>query len=229
MRVRACPLPCRRARAYPRLRQGQEGNTMGFDEYMFFDEALRDRFVDFAAGHGIASTVRKDEIAGFVVALPDGLADELQEAVDAEYESIMDEQMLRAESDEDLVSHHAAGLTVTLADGTTRAIRIPLRSRAACSSISRPMKSTRSPARSRKASRIRSTGRSAASRPNSAAGAATGKWGLAPSSSFIPRAACPPRPEWAAAAEAPGARLPRSSPSATRRARGGRAPAKPAA
>ncbi len=31
---------------------------MGF-EYMFFDEALRDRFVDFAAKHGIASTVRK--------------------------------------------------------------------------------------------------------------------------------------------------------------------------
>jgi hypothetical protein len=98
---------------------------MGFDEYMFFDEALRDRFVKFAAGHGIAATVRKDEIAGFAVALPDGLADELQDAVDAEYESIMDEQMLLAESDDELVSHHAAGLTVTLADGTTRAIRIP--------------------------------------------------------------------------------------------------------
>jgi len=97
---------------------------MGF-EYMFFDEALRDRFVSFATGCGIASAVQKDKIAGFVVTLPDGLADELQEAVEAEYDSIMDEQMLLAESDDELVSHHVAGVTVTLADGTTRAVRIP--------------------------------------------------------------------------------------------------------
>jgi hypothetical protein len=97
---------------------------MGF-EYMFFDEALRDRFVAFASERGIASTVRKDRMEGFVVELPDGLADELQDAVEAEYESIMDEQMLLAESDAELVSHHVAGVTVTLADGTTRAVRIP--------------------------------------------------------------------------------------------------------
>ena len=97
---------------------------MGF-EYMFFDETLRDRFVDFASARGIASTVRKDEIAGYVVELPDGLADALQEDIEAEYDTIMDEQMLLAESDEELVSHHAAGVTVTLADGTTRAVRIP--------------------------------------------------------------------------------------------------------
>lgn len=94
-------------------------------EYMFFDEALRDRFVAFASEHGIASTVQQDKIAGFVVALPDGLADELQDALEAEYESIMDAQMLLAESDAELVSHHVAGVTVTLADGTTRAVRIP--------------------------------------------------------------------------------------------------------
>jgi hypothetical protein len=97
---------------------------MGF-EYMFFDEALRDRFVAFASGRGVASTVRPDEIAGFVVTLPDDLADDLQDAVEAEYDAIMDEQMLLAESDSELVSHHATGVTVTLADGTTRAIRIP--------------------------------------------------------------------------------------------------------
>ena len=94
-------------------------------EYMFFDEALRDRFMNFVAARGIASTVRKDEIAGFVVALPDGLDDALEEAIEAEYESIMDEQMLLAESDEDLVSHAVAGVMVTLADGTTRSVRIP--------------------------------------------------------------------------------------------------------
>lgn len=94
-------------------------------EYMFFDEALRDRFLRFVAARGIASTVRKDEIAGFVVALPDGLDDALEEEIEAEYETIMDEQMLLAESDEGLVSHAVAGVTVTLADGTTRPVRIP--------------------------------------------------------------------------------------------------------
>lgn len=97
---------------------------MGF-EYMFFDEALRDRFVAFAADHGVIGTVRPDEIAGFVVELPDGIADDLQDAIEAEYDAIMDEQMLLAESDSELVSHHATGVTVTLADGTTRAVRIP--------------------------------------------------------------------------------------------------------
>lgn len=97
---------------------------MGF-EYMFFDAALRDRFVTFAAERGIASTMRPDTIAGFVVELPDELAAEQQEIVETEYESIMDEQMLRAEADEELVSRHVAGVTLTLADGTTRVVRIP--------------------------------------------------------------------------------------------------------
>lgn len=92
---------------------------------MFFDERLRDRFVAFAARHGIASTVREDEIAGFVVTLPGEIADELQDVLEAEYESIMDEQRLLAEADEEMVSHHAAGTTVTLSDGTTRTVRIP--------------------------------------------------------------------------------------------------------
>lgn len=94
-------------------------------EYMFFDEALRDRFVAFAAARGIAGTVRADEIDGFVVALPDGMDDALEDALEAEYDAIMDEQMLRAESDTELVSHAVAGTTVTLADGSTRTVRIP--------------------------------------------------------------------------------------------------------
>jgi hypothetical protein len=106
------------------MQPGGQENRMGF-EYMFFDEALRDRFLAFASGHGIAGTMRADEIAGFVVTLPDELTDAQQDALEAEYEAIMDEQMLLAESNEELVSHHAAGTTVTLTDGTTRTIRIP--------------------------------------------------------------------------------------------------------
>lgn len=94
-------------------------------EYILFDDTLRDRFVAFAAAHGISSTMRPDEIAGFVITLPEDLTDEVQDAIDAEYESIMDAQMLLAESDEALVSHHAFGVTVALADGTHRLVRIP--------------------------------------------------------------------------------------------------------
>lgn len=97
---------------------------MGF-EYMFFNEVLRDRFIAFVAGHGVTSMMRQDPIAGFVVELPDGLADDLQDTIEGEYDTIMDEQMLLAEADEELVSHHAFGITVTLEDGTTRTVRIP--------------------------------------------------------------------------------------------------------
>lgn len=94
-------------------------------EYMFFNASLRDRFVSFASEHGVASTMRQDRIDGFVIELPDGLDDELQDVLEAEYDTIMDEQMRLAESDTGLISHHVAGVTVTLSDGTTRDIRIP--------------------------------------------------------------------------------------------------------
>ena len=68
----------------------------------------------FASALGIPSSVRQDNIAGFVVELPDSLDDAQQEALEAEYEAIMDAQMLAAEADDELVSHHAAGIMVTL-------------------------------------------------------------------------------------------------------------------
>lgn len=94
-------------------------------EYLFFNTALRDRFVAFAAARDIAATMRQDAIAGFVVELPDSLADAQIAGIEAEYALIMDEQMLLAESDAEWVSHHAVGIRVTLADGSMRAIRIP--------------------------------------------------------------------------------------------------------
>lgn len=94
-------------------------------EYMFFNESLRGRFVALASVHGVASMTRQDEIEGFVVELPDELDDDLQEIFEAEYDALMGEQMLLAEADSELVSHHVAGVMVTLADGTTRAVRIP--------------------------------------------------------------------------------------------------------
>lgn len=93
-------------------------------EFMFFDDALRDRFVGFLSDRGIASRMRIDEIAGSVVELADELADEAVEEIEAEYDALMSEQMILAESKEDWVSHRVAGVTVTLADGRSCTVRL---------------------------------------------------------------------------------------------------------
>lgn len=94
-------------------------------EYLLFGAAARDRLVAFVSARGIASTVRCDPLAGYIVELPEGLSDARIDAIEAEYDAIMDQQMRAAEADPDLVSHHAAGITVTLADGSTRPLRLP--------------------------------------------------------------------------------------------------------
>lgn len=94
-------------------------------EYAFFDNGLRDRFLHFLAEHEIAAEVRVDEIAGTVVTFSDEVPDALLDAIEAEYESLMDEQMALAYADPALVTHHAVGVTVTLADGGSRQVRLP--------------------------------------------------------------------------------------------------------
>lgn len=97
---------------------------MGF-EYMFFDEALRDRFVSFVGDHGVACEVRADAIAGFVVEVPDDLPEAVMDALDGEHENLMNEQMVQAENTEGWVTHQVAGVNVTLADGRSYVIRLP--------------------------------------------------------------------------------------------------------
>lgn len=94
-------------------------------EYMFFDEALRDRFVSFVGDHGVACEVRADAIAGFVVEVPEDLAEAVMDALDAEHANLMNEQMVQAESTEGWVTHQVAGVNVTLADGRSYVIRLP--------------------------------------------------------------------------------------------------------
>ena len=91
---------------------------MGF-EYMFFDEALRDRFVSFVGGHGVPCEVRADVMAGFVVEVPEDLSEAVMDALDAEHANLVNEQMVQAESTEGWVTHQVAGVNVTLVDGDT--------------------------------------------------------------------------------------------------------------
>jgi hypothetical protein len=94
-------------------------------DYVFFDAGLRDRFVQFVAARQIACRAHLDEMDGLIVGLPDDLPDALAGAIEAEYESLMNEQMLSAESNEGWVTNRVAGVTVTRADGRACLIRLP--------------------------------------------------------------------------------------------------------
>ncbi|HCY16643.1 MAG: hypothetical protein A2Z93_14870 [Curvibacter sp. GWA2_64_110] len=94
-------------------------------EYIFFDADLRERFVQAVAARALACQVQEDAMEGFVVRIPDDPADEVLEAIEAEYEALMNEQMLRAEARPDWVSHQVAGVRFTRADGSAGMVRLP--------------------------------------------------------------------------------------------------------
>lgn len=94
-------------------------------EYIFFDTALRDRFVQFLSAQGLGCETRDDVMEGFVVELPDEPSDAMLDTVEAEYEALMDEQLVQAESDPDWVKQRVAGVNITRLDGSACTVRLP--------------------------------------------------------------------------------------------------------
>jgi len=94
-------------------------------EYILFDEGLRDRFLEIVAGQGIASEVRADQIEGFVVALPDDLADEVVDFLEDEYDALMEEQRSLIESQDGDKARTLMGVKITLPDGQQRMVPLP--------------------------------------------------------------------------------------------------------
>jgi hypothetical protein len=94
------------------------------NEYILFDAALCQRFLSFLAGHGLRGEFHPDQIEGFVVTSPDGVSDEVEQAIEDEYQALMAEQVGLLE---------AAGeggrtlmrIGATLADGSTRIVQLP--------------------------------------------------------------------------------------------------------
>lgn len=93
-------------------------------EYTFFNQALLERFTRLAAEMGVSTQVRSDTMEGSVVELSDDLGDELLSRLEAEYETLMDEQMVLAESEEGWVTHQAMGINIKRADGSSSSIRL---------------------------------------------------------------------------------------------------------
>jgi hypothetical protein len=95
------------------------------NEFIFFDADLRDRFVAFAARHGIESTIKSDPLADHVVMLPDHLDDTIADELEAEYGVLMDEQMSLVNASDDLDARDVMGVGIKLPDGTDCTVRLP--------------------------------------------------------------------------------------------------------
>jgi hypothetical protein len=93
------------------------------NEYVFFDAALGERFLEFARGLGLSGEGRADSIAGYVIALPDDLAEDVQQAIEAFYDDMMVEQQNLVE-ERDETARTVMAVWVELPDGERRAVRI---------------------------------------------------------------------------------------------------------
>jgi len=98
---------------------------MSGTEYIFFDADLRDRVVQALSERALACQTRADAMEGFVVSLPVEPDEDTLDAIEQTYETLMDEQMLRAESRPDWVSHQVAGVQITRSDGSPAVVRLP--------------------------------------------------------------------------------------------------------
>jgi hypothetical protein len=88
-------------------------------EYIFFDAALRDKFVGHAKQLGIACSNSEDHM-GMVVAIPEDLPDELADDMESYYETLEEEQEDISKSEGDL--HRLAGFRFNLPDGSSRMV-----------------------------------------------------------------------------------------------------------
>ncbi|MDP2812020.1 MAG: hypothetical protein Q8O34_17910 [Rhodocyclaceae bacterium] len=95
------------------------------NEYILFDAILCERFMKFIADHGLEGEMRPDPIEGFVVALPDDLADDIEEAVEDEYAALMAEQVRLMESAGNSDARTLMRVIATLADGSERTVQFP--------------------------------------------------------------------------------------------------------
>lgn len=95
------------------------------NDYILFDAHLRDRFLKFVTDHDLQYTVRPDRMEGYVVTLPDGLDEELEEAIEDAYEALMEEQQSLVETADHEAARSLMAVAVTLPDGQPCEVRIP--------------------------------------------------------------------------------------------------------
>ena len=98
------------------------------NEYIFFDEAIREQFVHFIASHNIACTVRPDPMEGFIVELPEDLADDMEAVIEDKYEALLDAQrdLVNAAEDELFTFEEIHALVTLIAHNAINPVEGPL-------------------------------------------------------------------------------------------------------
>jgi hypothetical protein len=92
-------------------------------EYIFFDEELRQRFVTYARSHGVDCTLPADDM-GLLAATPEDINERVSDELDTYYDALMEEQADRTDAADGKATHQAAGVRVTLSDGSACMIKL---------------------------------------------------------------------------------------------------------
>jgi hypothetical protein len=91
-------------------------------EYIFFDAALRDKFLAFAEQRSVPCTASDDSM-GLLVAIPEDIPEDVSDEIEEYYESLEDEQEDLSKAKGDL--NRLAGFNFTLPDGQSRMLPMP--------------------------------------------------------------------------------------------------------
>jgi hypothetical protein len=86
-------------------------------DYIFFDAALRDKFVAYSEQLGVPCTASDDSM-GLLVSIPEDIAEAVSDDIEKYYESLEDEQEELSKNEGDL--NRLVGFNFTLPDGQSR-------------------------------------------------------------------------------------------------------------
>lgn len=86
-------------------------------EYIFFDIALRDKFVSYVEKRGVPYTAPEDNM-GMVVAIPEEIPELVSDDIEEYYNTLEDEQEAQSETEGDL--KRLAGFRFSLPNGESR-------------------------------------------------------------------------------------------------------------
>lgn len=89
-------------------------------EYIFFDAALQNKFVEYAASLGVACTLQDDPM-GMVVAVAEDIGEDVEDALEERYGQLEKEQSEQLTQEEGGLKR-LAGFNYTLPDGQSRMV-----------------------------------------------------------------------------------------------------------
>ncbi len=91
-------------------------------EYVFFKETIRDKFISFLVERKAEYQITEGD--GLLVGVSEEIDDELWDAIDLHYETLLQETAELMEQGEDALEKNVAGVQVQLANGEPCTVRL---------------------------------------------------------------------------------------------------------